>query len=241
MPNNRLPYFPFYVRDFVSDSKVESMSTLAVGSYMLLLCKAWHEDPPGSIPDSDPLLARWARITLDQWLGVKREVLAAFSLGSDLRWHQKRLRHEYDKLTYSKNHKTEVTRKAALSRWMKKIDADALQKHSKRKAPAMHSVSVSEYESVFEVLWSKYPSKEKKQEAKKAFCKSIKSSEDLDLSKQALDNYLTCVDLDRKNGFNRRHKNGDVWFRNWRDWVEWKPPSLFEDQKKSFSGPAVPV
>lgn len=221
MANNRLPYFPFYVRDFVCDSNVESMSTLAVGSYILLLCKAWHEDPPGSVPDSDPLLARWARITLDQWLGVKQEVLAAFSLGTDLRWHQKRLRREYDKLTFSKNHKTEVGRKAALSRWLNKMDANALPKHSKRNASVMPSVSVSDS---FDLLWSKYPNKEKKIQAKKAFAASVKTPEDLKLAPKALDNYLAAVALDRKNNFERRYQNGDTWFRNWRDWLEWKEP-----------------
>ena len=61
------PYFPFYPDDFACDGKVEAMTTEEVGAYTLLLCKAWREDPPGSIPDDDRVRARWTRLTPDRW------------------------------------------------------------------------------------------------------------------------------------------------------------------------------
>lgn len=91
------PYFPFYVNDFISDPYVELMSTTAVGAYILLLCRSWHLDPPASLPDDDRQLARWARLTADEWTEVRPEVLLAFTLGSDSRLHQKRLRQEYER------------------------------------------------------------------------------------------------------------------------------------------------
>lgn len=83
------PYFPFYPKDFAADDAVELMSTKAVGAYILLLCKAWHQDPPASLPNDDRVLARWSRLEPDDWREVKPEVVAAFTVGSDGRLHQK--------------------------------------------------------------------------------------------------------------------------------------------------------
>lgn len=93
----RPPYFAFYPVDFASDLHVEAMSTLQVGAYMLLLCKAWQADPPASLPSDDQILARLARLDPVVWAEVRSGVLAPFSLGSDGRLHQKRLRQEYDR------------------------------------------------------------------------------------------------------------------------------------------------
>lgn len=117
------PAFLFYPDDFSSDGKVEAMTTEEVGAYMLLLCKSWRESPPGSIPSDDVVLARWARLTADRWSICRAAVLAAFTFGPDSRWHQKRLRREYDKLKASRKEK----QKAANIRWKKELDARALQ------------------------------------------------------------------------------------------------------------------
>lgn len=116
------PAFLFYPDDFSSDGKVEAMTTEEVGAYMLLLCKSWRESPPGSIPSDDVVLARWARLTADRWTVCRTAVLAAFTFGPDSRWHQKRLRREYDKLKASRKEK----QRAANIRWKKELDARAL-------------------------------------------------------------------------------------------------------------------
>ena len=94
---SRPPYFAFYPTDFANDFNVEAMSTLQVGAYMLLLCKAWQADPPASLPSDDAVLARFARVELAVWLEIKPGVLGAFKLDAGGRWHSKRLRSEYDK------------------------------------------------------------------------------------------------------------------------------------------------
>jgi uncharacterized protein YdaU (DUF1376 family) len=81
--HNDPPYFPFYPDDFACDGKVEAMTTEEIGAYTLLLCKAWCEDPPGSIPDDDRVLARWTRLAPDRWKECRTGVLAAFTLGTD--------------------------------------------------------------------------------------------------------------------------------------------------------------
>lgn len=90
----KLPYFNFYVMDFAADGLVEAMSTQEVGAYILLLCKAWHEDPAGSVPDDDRTLARWARMAPEEWQTVKERVLAPWRLDGG-RWHQKRMQEEH--------------------------------------------------------------------------------------------------------------------------------------------------
>lgn len=118
MPKDRKPpYFPFYVDDFSSDGKVEAMTTEEVGAYILLLCKAWREEPVGSIPNDDLILARWARLEADRWEACKPKVLASFRLGTDDRWHQRRMRREYEKLRASKKLREKAAKTAANKRW----------------------------------------------------------------------------------------------------------------------------
>lgn len=93
-----LSYFPFYPKDFVADSKVQEMNHEEIGVYVLLLCYAWQNDPPGTIPTDDSKLARIARLSPERWAACKTAVLACFD-GTDggKLYSQKRLRQEYDR------------------------------------------------------------------------------------------------------------------------------------------------
>lgn len=118
MPNaDHPPAFQFYPQDFAADSKVEAMSTEAVGAYILLLCKAWREEPPGSLPDDDDVLARWSRMSLARWIELRATVLAPFMLGKDSRWHQKRMRREYSELVERRKVRTAAGAAGAAARW----------------------------------------------------------------------------------------------------------------------------
>lgn len=117
------PAFLLYPDDFSSDGKVEAMTTEQVGAYFLLLCKSWREKPPGSIPNDDAVLARWARLTPDRWAECKAGVLAAWTISSDKRWHQKRLRAEYGKLMVIRRERSN----AAKSMHRKRLGANAQQ------------------------------------------------------------------------------------------------------------------
>lgn len=111
--DSRPPWFKFYPDVFASDGLVEAMSTEEVGAYMLLLCKAWRENPPGSIPSDDYTLARWTRLSPDRWTECKLRVLAPFKLGSDDRYHQKRLRAIYQELVEIQRVRSEAGRAGA--------------------------------------------------------------------------------------------------------------------------------
>jgi len=114
---NDLPYFPFYPKDFANDGRVEAMSTEEVGAYILLLCKAWREEPVGSIPDCDRTLARWARLTPEKWSDCRSAVLLAFTKGTDGRWHQRRMTDEYEKLRTFYKTKQKAAKLGAQKRW----------------------------------------------------------------------------------------------------------------------------
>ncbi len=138
MPDHDYPWFPFYVKDFASDGKVEAMSTTAVGAYILLLCKAWRENPAGTLPTDDLVLARWARLTSDAWAEVRSSVMSAFT-ECEGRWHQKRMRAEYLKLV----NKTKLAKSSANKRWKCERIANALPTHYEGNARASDSDSES--------------------------------------------------------------------------------------------------
>lgn len=108
------PYFPFYHADFTSDDKVEAMTTEAVGAYVLLLCKAWTQDPAGTVPDNDAVLSRWARMSPEQWSRVRQSVLSAFTRRNG-RWVQRRMVAEHRKVAG----RAAQAREAAVRRWDK--------------------------------------------------------------------------------------------------------------------------
>jgi uncharacterized protein YdaU (DUF1376 family) len=155
---NDYPYFPFYVDDFSADENVEAMNTLEVGSYILLLCKAWKQEPRGTLPADDAVLARWARLIPSDWSAAKPRVLAAFRLGSDGRWHQKRMELEARKLRERNIKRSKAGKEGAAARW---------QTHAIANADAMRSQCDSmprASDSLFgsDSLDSSSPSEEKK-------------------------------------------------------------------------------
>lgn len=139
--DDQSPAFLFYPRDFASNGEVEAMTTEEVGAYILLLCKAWFQNPPASIPNNDAVLARWARLTPEAWEKCKAGVLAAFTLGTDDRWHQTRLRKEFEKLQSSKKRRVAAAKIAAKQRWE---DSQNQQDNANRIANAPPNASQSQ-------------------------------------------------------------------------------------------------
>lgn len=117
-PNDRPPYFPFYPDHFACDGVVEAMTTEEVGAYILLLCKAWREEPAGSIPSDDGVLARWARLSPEVWERCKPGVLRAFTARNG-RLYQKRLESEFAKFRATTRRKSQHGKAAAEARWKK--------------------------------------------------------------------------------------------------------------------------
>lgn len=137
----RAPYFPFYVNDFAADAKVEAMAASEVGAYVLLLCKAWKETPPGTLPDDDKTLARWARLSDEKWMEHKQYVMAPFTL-KDGKYHQKRMKEEFRKMAARKKERSESGKKGATKKWGKDPVNKGENEHSKDDSSANGSAIV---------------------------------------------------------------------------------------------------
>jgi len=72
----------------------------------------------------------------------------------------------------------------------------------------------------FDEIWSKYPNKVGRKAAEKHFEASVKTKEDFDKIKIALENYLKSERVQK--GF---IQNGSTWFNDWQGWFEQKPKS----------------
>lgn len=149
MPKDKHPpYFPFYVDDFINDGIVDAMTTEEQGAYLRLLCKAWKEDPVGSVPDDDRVLAQWARLTPCVWSASKPNVMAAFRLSRrDGRYHQRRMESEWAKLQRTRANRSKNAQNAAIIRHSqgKKDQQDTCESH----APSITSACATENENEF--------------------------------------------------------------------------------------------
>jgi uncharacterized protein YdaU (DUF1376 family) len=114
---NHPPAFQFYVDDFVSDSAVDAMSNDELGIYIRLLCKAWKEEPVGTIPDDDRILANWGKTSASGWKRAKPAILRAFRSAEDGRLHQKRMETEWQKLLEYRAERSRAGARGADKRW----------------------------------------------------------------------------------------------------------------------------
>lgn len=70
-----LPYMQLYVADYLADTS--HLSTLEHGVYLLLIMNYWQRGKP--LPAGDEKVARIARITTEEWLAVKDNILPFFT------------------------------------------------------------------------------------------------------------------------------------------------------------------
>lgn len=76
----------------------------------------------------------------------------------------------------------------------------------------------------FEDLWFKYPNKDGRKAAERAFRSSVKNEADFSSINKALDNYINSKKV--KEGY---IKNGSTWFNNWQDWENYQEPKTEKD------------
>tara|TARA_R110000824_G_scaffold114279_1_gene264686 strand:+ start:2494 stop:3261 length:768 start_codon:yes stop_codon:yes gene_type:complete len=122
-----LPYIPLNVNALLADDKVALMNTQEVGAYILLLCRAWQQERPGSLPNNDEWLARWTRLDLNQWLEIKKIVMNPFWFNEshpDGEWVQDRMVRDHGTISNTQQTKRALAQKAANARWGKKIPED---------------------------------------------------------------------------------------------------------------------
>lgn len=62
----RFPHFDFYPGDWQSDTSNAALTFEEQGVHMKLLCLMWDQDDC-TLPDDDPLIARWLKVTPRKW------------------------------------------------------------------------------------------------------------------------------------------------------------------------------
>ncbi|MEK6280286.1 MAG: DUF1376 domain-containing protein [Acidobacteriota bacterium] len=93
---NKPRAFLFDVDNWLGSLTVEEMSGDAVKAYMYLLCRSWHETPTATLPNDDRRLARMAKLTSDDWVRVRDEILPQFQSDGNGRIFNARLKKEAD-------------------------------------------------------------------------------------------------------------------------------------------------
>lgn len=68
-----LPCFLLNVRKWMCSDTVRTLHRMGgrgVSAYMFLLCEAWLQTPPGSLPNDEELLIEFAKISRSEWKEV---------------------------------------------------------------------------------------------------------------------------------------------------------------------------
>lgn len=143
---SNLPWFPFYVGDFLSSSKVQWMSPAEIGGYVMLLAHAWSAEDCG-LPTDDRKLAALSKLGAD-WSASASTIRECF-IEKDGRLFNERLlevRREQQKIHKSRSIKG---KQAAEARWMGHATGipQALPKHPPSNAQAMLGDAKSESKS----------------------------------------------------------------------------------------------
>jgi uncharacterized protein YdaU (DUF1376 family) len=116
-----LPYMPLYVADYLADTA--HLSTQAHGAYLLLIMNYWQRGE--ALPCEDRKLARIARMTDEEWAGV-RDDIADFFTDEDGFWRHGRIEAELNKVR-EKSEKASSAGKASAQRRSNERSTDAQQ------------------------------------------------------------------------------------------------------------------
>lgn len=139
------PYYRRFPRDIDADGVCEAMTAEQFGVYNRLLDKAWFEEPGGTVPDDDAVLARWGRITLARWRKIMPGVMAAF-VPDGGRWRQKRMAQDHAELADELDRKSRGGKRSAELRSQHQDSSNTLGKTLGNLPPAT-CASASGYES----------------------------------------------------------------------------------------------
>lgn len=150
---SELSYIPLNISDFLSDDKVALMSAAEVGAYVLLLCRAWQQKTPGTLPAKDEYLSRWARMSMEEWEATKEIILMPFELNDDVspsRYEQHRMMRDIERISKTLLDRKNKATMAANARWGKECpsNAQAVPKREKLKDKTISSSKTSK------VTWS---------------------------------------------------------------------------------------
>jgi uncharacterized protein YdaU (DUF1376 family) len=91
----KAPAFQFYPKQWLGDDKVLAMDWDARAMHMHLMCIAWQQTPPCTLPDDDDMIRRWLG-NPKKWKLLKNQILSAWKM-DDGRWVQSGLLEQFKK------------------------------------------------------------------------------------------------------------------------------------------------
>lgn len=107
------PFMPLWIGDYLKDTG--HLCAAEHGAYLLLIMHYWQT---GSLPTEDRHLAMIARMEAKEWKKYKPTIAAFF----DDQWHHKRVNKELAECAV----KSSQAKRAAIKRWEKEKNADAI-------------------------------------------------------------------------------------------------------------------
>jgi hypothetical protein len=137
------PAFQFYPKQWLGDDKVLAMDWDARAMHMHLMCIAWQQTPPCTLPDDDAIIRRWLG-NPKKWVYLKNQIFSAWKMNNG-RWLQSGLLEQYNK----QSNYRESRKAGSDARWGK--DAHAM--HMDLKNPVNHMKTVIEDSSLGSSLY----------------------------------------------------------------------------------------
>lgn len=110
-----IPGFYFYPKDWIANPHIIGMTDQQYRAYHLLLCAAWLNDPPATLPNDTALLAKLAGVSLEIWEQIQAPIIDRFKLNCENRYHHPKLTATYKEARKKYNSRA----KAASIRWGK--------------------------------------------------------------------------------------------------------------------------
>jgi len=140
MKDTKLPHFPFYARDWLTDERVMLMTLECQGAYLRLLCYQWLE---GSIPSSSKNLAALCMTSVEHFEAeIWPDIRDAFASISVERLQNPRLQAIKEDTEALVAKKSEAGKLGAAKRWKGKVGAPnstAMPEQSDPNAIQIHS------------------------------------------------------------------------------------------------------
>jgi hypothetical protein len=226
MAREKRPAFLFYPKDWRNDPELSKCSKAAKGMWIDCLCLLSECRERGvfasssGLPWSEEQIARAIGGDIAENLSLLHELLSNGVARIDKR----------NAIFSARMTRDEKTSKEK-QRFGLMGGNPALLKQQLNHKHKLNTANANAIENEFEKLWENYPEKDGKKQAFQSFKSTVKTEEDLVLIEKALANYLESVRLKRSSGFNLRYKNGDTWFNNWRDWIDWKPSAPVNEKE----------
>jgi hypothetical protein len=117
------PAFQFYVKQWLGDDKVMLMDDDSQGLHIRLMCIAWQQDHPGTIPNEEAVIRRWLRSPSNsKWKRVWPQIRAAWQISkkNPFKLYSRALLREFRKQRAFSNKQKQNIEK----RWKNKADHD---------------------------------------------------------------------------------------------------------------------